>query len=194
MMNVENLKLDGLKLITNKIFSDERGNFQELYHKKKYTAFGITVDFIQDNMSYSRKGVVRGLHFQWDQPLTKIMRVYAGSLFAVAVDIRIDSPTFGEHIHLELSDKKPESLYVPFGFATGICALSEQVGFVYKYSSFYNPKGESNIRWDDPTLNIDWPVTHPILSERDIHAQLLKDWLESKESKLFTMKNSKQYS
>ena len=193
MIQIRELALSGLKLITNDVFPDERGSFQELYHEEKYKALGITTKFIQDNLSQSKKDVIRGLHFQWDQPMSKLMRIMHGKMMAVAVDIRIDSPTFGQHVAIELSDEKPESLFVPFGFATGICALTDSIGFIYKFSSFYNPNGESNIRYDDTTLNIQWSVTNPILAPRDREAQTFNEWLTKPESKLFTMEASERF-
>lgn len=190
MLKIQELGLSGLKLLTNDVFIDERGSFQELYHRDKYQKAGLDTHFVQDNLSCSKKNVVRGMHFQWDAPLTKLMRVVRGRLLAVAVDIRIDSPTLGKHVSVELSTERAESLFVPFGFATGICALVDDVSFVYKYSSFYNPKGESNIRFDDPELNIQWPTDAPILSPRDKEASLFKEWLIRPESKLFTMESS----
>lgn len=193
MLTIKDLSLRGLKIITNDVFPDERGSFQELYHEEKYRSLGIETTFIQDNLSRSKKDVIRGLHFQWDKPLTKLMRVMHGKLIAVAVDIRVDSPTLGQHVAIELSDDKAESFFVPFGFATGICALTESIGFIYKYSSFYNPKGESNIRYDDESLKVDWKIKDPILAPRDKEAQSFKEWLSRPESKLFTMESSERY-
>lgn len=194
MIQIRELDLQGLKLITNDVFPDERGSFQELYHKEKYAALGIHTSFVQqDNLSRSKKNVVRGLHFQWDKPLTKLMRVMSGRLLAVAVDMRIDSPTFGKHSAIELSEDNAESLFVPFGFATGICALSDNIGFTYKYSAAYNPKDESNFLWNDPALEIDWRVKDPIVSPRDQVAQTFAAWQKAPESKLFTMEASEKF-
>ncbi len=193
MITIRELGLSGLKLITNDVFPDERGSFQELYHEEKFHTLGIRTNFIQDNLSRSNKNVIRGLHFQWDKPLSKLMRVTQGKIFAVAVDIRIDSPTLGEHVSIELSDERPESLFAPFGFATGICALTDGASFTYKYSNFFNPKGESNIRFDDSSLGIVWPTSTPVLSLRDKESGTFDAWLKTPESKHFTMESSKRF-
>ncbi len=192
-MNIRELALKGLQVITHDVFPDERGSFQELYNQEQFQELGIHTAFVQDSIPRSHKGVIRGLHFQWDKPLTKLMEVVSGRLLAVAVDIRVDSLTFGQHIALELGDDKAESLFIPFGFATGICALSDNLIFTYKYSAVWNSKGESNILWNDPVLKIDWPVKDPIVSSRDRAAQSFDTWLKTPESKLFTMESSQRF-
>jgi dTDP-4-dehydrorhamnose 3,5-epimerase len=192
-MKIQDLALEGIKLITSDAFTDERGSFEMFYHKEKFHELGIDTPFAQDNFTYSRKGVLRGLHFQWDKPLRKLMRVVSGRLLAVAVDIRIDSPTLGQHVAVELSEEKNELLFVPFGFATGISALTDDLRFVYKYSTIYNAKGESGIAWNDPALQIDWRVADPIVSARDKVAQTLEAWLSNPESKRFTMESSRRF-
>lgn len=192
-MQSRKLELDGLLLVESDVYTDARGAYEVYYHEDKYKALGIHTPFAQDNFLFSKKGVVRGLHFQWERPLRKLMRVVSGTLLAVAVDIRIDSPTRGRHVAIELSEEKHELFFVPFGFATGIAALSDEVRFVYKYSTHYSQKGESGIAWNDPALQIDWRVEKPILSERDHNAQRLEEWLKRPEAKLFTMEASRTF-
>lgn len=192
-MTIRELELKGLQIITHDIFSDERGSFQELYNKEKFQELGIHTLFAQDNLPRSRAGAIRGLHFQWDKPLTKLMGVISGHLLAVAVDIRIDSPTLGQHVAVELGGNKAESLFIPFGFATGICALSDDMIFIYKYSAPWNPQGESGIVWNDPALKIDWRMKDTIVSPRDQAAQTLDAWLKTPESKYFTMETSRRF-
>lgn len=190
-MNIKELDVPGIKLVTRDAFRDERGEFQRFFSVEDFRAIGIDKPFVEDNLSISKRGVIRGLHFQWNRPSTKLMNVVSGRMLAVAVDIRVDSPTLGKHVAIELSDASAESLYVPFGFATGICALSEEVRFVYKYTNSYNPKGESNIRYDDTDLAIEWRIDVPIVSLRDRSAQTFAEWLKRPESRSFTMEASR---
>jgi len=192
-MKIQELDLKGLQIVTHDVFPDERGSFEELYNEEKFREMGIHTLFVQDSLPRSRKGVIRGLHFQWDKPLTKLMEVISGRLLAVAVDIRVDSPTLGQHVAITLGDDKAESLFIPFGFATGICALSDDLIFTYKYSATWNSKGESNIVWNDPTLKIDWGIKDPIVSPRDRTAQTFDAWIKTPESKLFTMEASERF-
>lgn len=158
-MNVINTELDGVLIIEPKIFGDARGYFFESYNKEKFTAAGINADFIQDNESKSRFGVLRGLHFQ-AAPYTqaKLVRVISGAVLDVAVDIRKGSPTFGRHITIELSGENKRQLYVPRGFAHGFVVLSKEVIFAYKCDNKYMPSHERGIAFDDPALGIDWKV------------------------------------
>jgi dTDP-4-dehydrorhamnose 3,5-epimerase len=171
------LKIPDVILITAKQFPDERGFFMETYKKSDFEAHGITRTFIQDNYSRSTYGVLRGLHYQKD-PMAqgKLVSVIKGKIFDVAVDIRQGSPYFGQWVGVELSDERPELLWVPEGFAHGFCVMSETVDFTYKCSGGeYAPDTYRGIAWNDPDLDIPWPVETPNLSERDTQLPPLKD-------------------
>lgn len=183
--HVERTFIRDLLIITPEMFKDERGFFTETYRKDKFTAFGLEVEFVQDNHSRSSKNVLRGLHFQWDPPMGKLMRVTQGSAFLVAVDIRIGSPTFGKWIGVEASVENRKQVYAPEGFARGFCVLSEFAEIQYKCTGIYNNKGESGILWNDPVIGIEWPATNPILSKKDEAAQTLENWTQEPESKIF---------
>jgi len=150
------------------VFGDERGFFQETYSLKRYKEAGIDTVFVQDNHSRSRINTLRGLHYQLNNPQGKLVRVVYGKVFDVAVDIRPNSKTFGRAVWAELSDKNFRQLYVPPGFAHGFCVLSDYVDFEYKCTDYYNPDDEGGIRWNDPNLNIPWPIAEPMLSEKDL--------------------------
>lgn len=184
-MEVIDLPLSGLKRICPKVHGDTRGFFLEAFNAAAYVEAGIPLTVLQHNQSRSQKSVVRGLHFQWDKPLDKLIRVTRGRAFTVAVDIRKGSPTFGSWHGHELSEENKEEIFAPFGFATGFCALEDNTEVEYYYSAYYNQAGESNIAWNDPDIAIAWPITHPVLSERDSAAQSLKAWIEKRESDLF---------
>ncbi len=184
-MKIQETEFKDLFLILPEIFNDQRGFFMELFHKEKYKKLGINISFVQINQSCSNKNVVRGLHFQWDKPLGKLIRVSSGKAYAVFVDLRKNSRTFGNWIHIEMDTKNNIAAYAPFGFAAGFCALEDNTNVEYFYTEFYNPQGEATIKWNDQTLGIKWPVTNPILSERDANAQTFNEWLERKESDLF---------
>ena len=164
-MFVECLALSGLKIVQPRIFQDERGCFWESYRRPLYEELGIALDFPQDNVSVSCKGTIRGLHYQKGQ--AKLVSVLSGAIFDVAIDIRKESPTFGQWTALELNDSCRKQFFIPDGFAHGFCVLSEQAIVQYKVSAVYDPKEEKSIRWNDPFFAIDWPVKAPILSMRD---------------------------
>lgn len=173
-------------VITPEMFKDERGFFTETYRKDKFAAAGLDMEFVQDNHSKSAKNVVRGLHFQWEPPMGKLMRVTQGQAFLVAVDIRLGSPTFGKWIGIEASDDNRKMVYAPAGFARGFCVLSESAEIQYKCTGIYtSTKAESGILWNDPAIGIDWPVKDPILSGKDEVAQTLEQWKENPEAKNF---------
>lgn len=157
--------LPGLKVIKPRVFRDERGSFWENYRKPLYAEGGVVVDFLQDNVSISRRHTIRGLHYQKGQ--AKLVSVLSGKIWDVAVDIREDSPTFGRYEAVELDDQERKQFYLPDGFAHGFCVLSETATVLYKVSAVYNPAEERAIRWNDPLLGIDWPCKEPILSMRD---------------------------
>jgi dTDP-4-dehydrorhamnose 3,5-epimerase len=174
-----------LLIVTPDIFQDDRGFFTETYRKDKFSEFGVDVEFVQDNHSRSARNVVRGLHFQWEPPMGKLMRVTFGSAFLVAVDIRLGSPSFGKWIGVESSVENRKQVYAPAGFARGFCVLSEYAEIQYKCTGIYSNKAESGIRWNDPAIGIEWPVKDPILSKKDEVAQTLDQWLLGDESKNF---------
>ena len=176
-MTIEKLSLNGLLLITPDVHPDERGFFMETYRESAYRAQGIDVSFVQDTHSHSKRGVVRGIKFQYDAPTDKLVRVAYGSIFAVAVDLRPDSPTFGAIASAELSDGNKKQLYVPFGFGFGFCATSNAADVLYKLSAEHNEKGSGTINPFDPDLAIPWPTTRPLTSPGDKAAPLFKAWL-----------------
>jgi len=151
----------------------------ETFRADQFNALGLPSDFPQDNHSRSKKGVVRGLHFQWDPPMGKLMRVTYGTAFLIAVDIRKGSPTLGQWFGLEVLAEERKQVWAPAGFARGFCALSDLVEIQYKCTAIYNSKGESGIRWNDPRIGIKWPVSDCILSEKDQNSQTLSQWLAS---------------
>jgi dTDP-4-dehydrorhamnose 3,5-epimerase len=166
-MNIISTSTEGLLIIEPKIFKDTRGFFMEIYNRRKYEAAGITETFVQDNLSYSLKNTVRGLHFQIRHSQAKLVQVISGEIFDVAVDLRSGSATFGKWTGVRLSDKNGRQMYVPKGFAHGFCVLSEFAAFYYKCSDFYAPDDEGGIIWSDPDIGIEWPVENPIISEKD---------------------------
>lgn len=178
--------LNGLVVLQPGVSEDERGFFMEAFRADQFRALGLPVEFVQDNHSRSRRGVLRGLHFQWQAPMAKLMRVTLGSAFLVAVDIRKGSPTLSRSFGIEVSAEDKRQVYAPAGFARGFCALSETAEVQYKCTAIYNPQAESGIRWNDPALGIDWPVREPLLSEKDRNSRTLEQWLASPESDNFT--------
>ena len=180
----QRLELPGLVLVEPVRFEDRRGIFMETYKRSQFAAEGIP-EFVQDNYSRSKKGVIRGLHFQWDPPMGKLMRVTYGTAFLVAVDIRKGSPTLGQWCGIEASAENKKQLWAPASFARGFCALSDFADVQYKCTGLYNSKTESGIRWDDPQIGIRWPVSNPLLSEKDRQAQTLADWLVSPNAEHF---------
>jgi len=159
--------LEGLLVIEPRIFGDNRGFFLETHHQLRYRECGIDRIFVQDNLSFSVKGTLRGLHFQISKPQAKLVQALTGEIFDVAVDIRPDSATFGKWFGIQLSDQNKYQLFIPEGFAHGFCVLSESAHFAYKCSDYYDPQDEGGILWSDQTLAIDWPVNNPIISEKD---------------------------
>ncbi|MBQ2335583.1 MAG: dTDP-4-dehydrorhamnose 3,5-epimerase [Victivallales bacterium] len=169
-MKTQTTEIEGIVIIEPQVFGDSRGYFMETYQKEKYAAAGIDVTFVQDNESMSRYGVVRGLHYQAEPfAQAKLIRVVAGCVLDVAVDIRKDSPTFGKVFTLELSSENKLQLFLPHGIAHGFAVLSETAVFTYKCDNFYAPQYERTIRFDDPSLAIDWkiPVANRIISDKD---------------------------
>jgi len=182
----ETTQISGVVIIKPDAFQDQRGFFQESFREDVWREYGLPTHYPQDNHSGSVKGVLRGLHFQWDPPMAKLMRVTRGSAYVMAVDIRKGSPTLGRWIGVEASDENRIQVFAPAGFARGFCALSDWAEVQYKCTGIYNNKAESGIRWNDPRIGIHWPVSDPILSQKDAVAQTLDEWLARPESDHFT--------
>lgn len=173
-MIIHKTPLSGVLLIEPKVFGDARGFFLETYRAQHFAGFGIPA-FVQDNHSRSVRGVLRGLHYQLVRPQGKLVMVSRGEVFDVAVDIRRASPTFGQCYGTVLSEKNHLQLYIPPGFAHGFCVLSEDADFLYKCTEYYTPETERAILWNDPDINIAWPLPEPRLSAKDLQARRLKD-------------------
>ena len=166
-MHVQTLRLKDLLLIQPSVFPDERGFFLESYRRDFYAAAGISIEFVQDNASFSKKHVLRGLHYQETPGQAKLVSVVHGRIWDVAVDIRTNSHTFGQWEAVELNDENHHQLFIPVGFAHGYCVLSDRAHVQYKVSATYNGAAERTIRFDDPAIGIRWPIQNPIISERD---------------------------
>lgn len=167
--------LPGCVVVEPQVFGDERGHFFESFNLDKLARHGIEPRFVQGNVSRSRRGVLRGLHYQWPGPQGKYVSVSEGEVWDVAVDIRHGSPTFGRWTAVVLSAENKRHFWIPEGFAHGFVALSEQVVFTYLCTATYDAKADAAIRWDDPALGIDWPIAAPELSAKDAAAPLLAD-------------------
>ena len=157
-ITVETCEIEGLKVITPTVHGDERGYFMETYSRRDFTEAGIGLEFVQDNQSASKKGVLRGLHFQINYPQDKLVRVVSGSVFDVAVDLRKGSETYGKWFGVILSAENKKQFFIPKGFAHGFIVLSDYAEFTYKCSDFYHPNDEGGLKWDDPAIGIDWPM------------------------------------
>jgi dTDP-4-dehydrorhamnose 3,5-epimerase len=178
-VTVEPTPLEGVVIFKPKIFRDDRGFFLESYHKRAYAEAGLTVEFVQDNHSRSRAGVVRGLHFQdMSAPLGKLIRCTRGAVFDVAVDLRVGSPTFARWIGVELNEDNGHQIWIPPGFAHGFAALSPWADVQYKCTGYYAPAAEGTVAWNDPEIGIAWPVTNPIISARDARGLSLREYLQ----------------
>lgn len=177
-MEIIKTPIEGLLIIEPKVFSDERGLFFESWSKQAYVDVGLDVDFVQDNQSLSKKGVLRGLHFQsppYDQG--KLVSVIKGSVLDVAVDIRRGSLTYGHHFSVNLSQENKRIFWIPSGFAHGFVALEEDTIFSYKCTEIYNKESEGSLSWDDPDLDINWGVQNPLVSNKDTDASSFKDFI-----------------
>lgn len=184
-MVLKETQLKGLYVISPKLISDERGFFMEVVRSDEFEKAGLPVRFIQVNHTSSKHNVLRGLHFQWDKPLGKFIRIIKGSAFMAFVDIRKKSETLGKWFLLEVSEENKKIIYASPGFAAGFYVSGDIAEVEYFYTEFYNPKGESSILWNDPAIAIPWPVMNPILSERDRNAETLEAWLKKPESDFF---------
>jgi dTDP-4-dehydrorhamnose 3,5-epimerase len=172
-------------LVRHQVFRDERGFFMEVWRRDLFAPLGLAESFVQLNHSRSARGVVRGLHFQWEPPMGKLMRVTAGRAFLVAVDIRPDSPALGRWFGVEVAAEDAVQLWAPAGFARGFAVVSDHAEIEYLCTGTYNPAAESGIRWDDPAIGIRWPLAAPTLSDKDRRAQTLAEWLAREESARF---------
>lgn len=174
-MNVTPTRLPEVLLLEPRVFRDTRGFFLETWSRQRYVEAGLPAEFVQDNLSCSRRHVLRGLHFQNPTPQGKLVSVPQGVVWDVAVDLRADSPTFRQWVGVELSAENARQLYVPEGFAHGFVALSETALVAYKCTAAYSPAHERSLRWDDPALGIEWPVAQPLLSPKDAAAPCLRE-------------------
>jgi len=174
-MNIQPGKLEGVFHLQPRLFRDDRGYFFEAYNQTNFNAGGIDLVFVQDNQSFSSKGTLRGLHFQKPQPQDKLVRVLSGQIFDVAVDIRRDSPTFGQWESRIISSDEKNQMLIPVGFAHGFQVLSDTAEILYKCTDTYFPSGDRGILWSDPDLDIPWPLPNPLLSEKDRNLPRLKD-------------------
>ena len=175
-MQVKESRLPEVLTIEPKIFTDERGMFMETWNQSRYAEFGIPSGFVQDNISVSKKGVIRGLHFQNPIQQGKLIQVLQGEIFDVAVDIRTDSEYFGQWVGIRLSEQNKRQLYIPEGYAHGFCVVSDSAVVAYKCTDYYSYQSEKCLRWDDPQLDIEWPAMNPILSDKDQQGVLLQDF------------------
>jgi dTDP-4-dehydrorhamnose 3,5-epimerase len=179
-MNVLTCDIADLLILEPKVFGDARGFFVETWNRRTYEGIGIRADFVQDNLSFSAQGILRGLHFQNPNPQAKLLQVLQGEVYDVAVDLRRSSATFGRWHGLVLSSENKRQFFIPAGFAHGFQVLSSTALFQYKCDNFYAPKDEGALRWDDPQLGIPWPIANPVLSEKDARALPLSQIPEAK--------------
>ncbi|HTY39244.1 MAG TPA: dTDP-4-dehydrorhamnose 3,5-epimerase [Bacteroidota bacterium] len=174
-MKIVQTELPGVLAVDVDRYGDSRGSFLETWHKERYASIGLDADFVQDNVSFSHKGVLRGLHYQNPQPQGKLVYVLEGEIFDVAVDIRLGSPTFKRWFGMTLSFENNKQLYIPEGFAHGFAVLSPTARVGYKCTGYYRKDCERTIRWDDPDIGVRWPVADPVLSDKDRAGLFLKD-------------------
>ncbi|MBW1758162.1 MAG: dTDP-4-dehydrorhamnose 3,5-epimerase [Deltaproteobacteria bacterium] len=174
-MKVHAGKIPGVRIVEPSVHGDERGFFMESYSRDRYAEAGIPGEFVQDNVSLSAKGILRGLHLQHPNAQGKLCFVLEGEVFDVAVDVRVGSPTFGQWEGVTLSSENKRQIYVPPGFAHGFCVLSERAMFSYKCSDFYAAQSEIGVAWDDPEIGIEWPIQSPRLSDKDQQNRRLQD-------------------
>jgi dTDP-4-dehydrorhamnose 3,5-epimerase len=185
-VTVESTHLSGVVVLRSRTIEDHRGFFQEVFRADRFRELGLPDRFLQENQSRSRRGVLRGLHFQWDRPMGKLMRVLSGRVFLVAVDLRRGSPTLGSWFGRQVAAEDRLEVWAGPGFARGFCVLSEDAEIEYKCTELYNPGGEGTVRWDDPAIGITWPTIQPTLSDKDATAGSLERWLARPESQVFT--------
>jgi dTDP-4-dehydrorhamnose 3,5-epimerase len=175
-MQIEKTSIEGLLIIHPKIFNDGRGYFYESWNKKLFEEAGIPNEFVQDNQSLSQKGVLRGLHFQCPpHEQSKLVRVIAGAVLDIAVDVRKNSPTYGKHVAIELNSENKIMFFIPAGFAHGFLTLKDETIFAYKCAGYYNKSSEETLLWNDTDLGIDWPTSTPLLSPKDLEGKTFKN-------------------
>lgn len=174
-MKIIETNIPDVLLLKPEVYRDERGFFLETYREEHLEAQGISIHFVQDNLSKSQKNTVRGLHYQIRQQQDKLIMVMQGKILDVAVDLRQDSSTFGEYTAIELSAENKHQMFIPKGFAHGFAVLSDEALVYYKCSAYYDPEGERGLYWDDPKLDIDWKVDNPIVSEKDQNQPLFNE-------------------
>ena len=174
-MKVIQTALPGVLILEPKVFGDARGYFYESYNQASFHDAGISANFIQSNVSRSARGVLRGLHYQWPNPQGKLISVLEGEVYDVAVDIRRDSPSFGQHVAAMLTASNHRHLWIPEGFAHGFCVVSDFATFIYQCTALYDHAADAGIRWNDAALGIDWPVSEPLLSDKDRTAPFLHE-------------------
>jgi dTDP-4-dehydrorhamnose 3,5-epimerase len=168
-------KFDGVLLLEPEVYRDERGHFMEVWRRDRYRELGIEERFVQDNVSFSWKGVLRGLHFQHPEAQGKLVTCLHGEVYDVIVDIRENSATYGEWLGCRLSLASGRQLYIPPGFAHGFVVTSDSASFLYKCTRFYNPAGQFSLRWNDPAIGVEWPVKDPVISDKDREAPFLAE-------------------
>ena len=174
-MQVTETKLAGVLIIEPKVFGDQRGFFKETFQLERYREVGIDLSFVQDNHSRSQKGVLRGLHLQKSRPQGKLVSCSSGAVFDVAVDVHPESSTFGQYVGVELSAENHKQLWIPPGYAHGFCVLTETADFQYKCTDLYFPEDEGGLIWNDPDVDIDWPIKNPLLSDKDLKLPTLAE-------------------
>ena len=174
-MKVTETKLPEVLIFEPKVFPDDRGFFLETWSRQRYIEAGVEPGFVQDNTSFSKKGTLRGLHYQYPHSQGKLVQVLDGEVTDVAVDIRVGSPTFGKSVSVVLSGSNHKQIYIPPGFAHGFCVTSETAFFSYKCTDYYNASAEGGILWNDPEIEIEWPIAEPSLSAKDASYTILKD-------------------
>ncbi|TAK50680.1 MAG: dTDP-4-dehydrorhamnose 3,5-epimerase [Bacteroidetes bacterium] len=182
---IESIHLNGLTVIAPDVFKDDRGFFMEAFRADYFDALGLPSSFPQDNHSRSVQGVLRGMHFQWEPPQGKLVRVTVGRAFLAMVDIRKNSPTLGKWCSFTFSAEERKLVWVPPGFANGFCALSDVVEIQYKCTAIYSKNSEGSILWNDPAIGIQWPLANPILSPKDEKGMTLSEWLAKPEADCF---------
>ena len=174
-MHISKTEIEDIKILEPEIFRDSRGHFLEIFNEERYREGGFHHDFVQDNLSISKKHTLRGLHLQNPNQQGKLVMVLRGAVLDVAVDVRVGSPTFGRHVSIVLDDQEHRQLWIPRGFAHGFLALSEEATFLYKCDALYDRGSEISVRWNNSDIKIDWGVERPLLSEKDAAAPLLRD-------------------
>ncbi|MCF7955949.1 MAG: dTDP-4-dehydrorhamnose 3,5-epimerase [Phycisphaerae bacterium] len=179
-MNIIKTEIDGVIILEPRVFEDDRGYFLETWSIQRYKDAGIDPDFVQDNVSFSSKGTLRGLHFQNPNCQGKLVQALSGTVLDIAVDIRVGSDTFGKSVSVELSECNHRQMYIPPGFAHGFCVLSESALFSYKCTELYDQSAEGGVLWNDPDLGLDWQINEPLLSPKDLKSPQLKDIPEDK--------------